>query len=172
MTTHRKFYLLTLVSMFIFALTSCNTSRRGTVTRTPDNIGAIHVDHGNKNRNKVVDEALTWVGTPYKYAGVDKGVGVDCSGMVMQVYLDATGRKIPRNSAKQAEFCKKLKSDEVNMGDLVFFATGKDHDKVSHVGIIVDNEHFVHASPSKGVVVSQLYTPYYQKAFKMFGRIP
>ena len=78
--------------------------------------------------------------------------------------------KIPRNSAKQAEFCYKLDTNKVETGDLVFFATGKDPKKVSHVGIVVDDNRFVHASSSKGVVVSQLTQPYYQQRLLMFGQ--
>ena len=79
---------------------------------------------------------------------------------------------MPRNSAKQAEFCKSLDPDEVEIGDLVFFATGKDPDRISHVGIMIDEVNFVHASTKKGVVVSRIDTPYYIRTFKMFGRVP
>ena len=78
----------------------------------------------------------------------------------------------PRNSAKQAEFCIKVKEKDARIGDLVFFATGKDPEKVSHVGILVDDNRFIHASTSKGVVVSRLHTPYYISRLKMYGRVP
>jgi len=120
----------------------------------------------------IIEEACTWLGTPYKYAGVEKGKGTDCSGMVMKVYETITGEKIPRNSAKQAEYCTPLNASDVGAGDLVFFATGKDPERVSHVGIVIDNENFIHASASKGVVISQITAPYYRKTFRMFGRVP
>lgn len=120
----------------------------------------------------IAEEAYNWLGTPYAYAKSEKGKGTDCSGMVMKIYEEVGGCKIPRNSSKQAEFCHKLKNKEVGVGDLVFFATGKDTDKVSHVGIMVGDEDFIHASSSKGVVKSKINTPYYQRTFKMFGRIP
>ncbi len=81
------------------------------------------------------------------------------------VYEKAVGEKIPRNSAKQAEFCKEIDASDVNAGDLVFFATGKDPDRISHVGIIIDNENFIHASLSKGVVVSKFTNAYYQRSY-------
>ncbi len=120
---------------------------------------------------KVADEAMTWLGTPYAYAKSEKGVGTDCSGMVLKVYLDVTGTKLPRNSAQQADFCKNLDRDEVEIGDLVFFATGKDLNRVSHVGIMLDAESFIHASTSKGVVISKINTPYYTSRFIKFGRV-
>ncbi len=126
----------------------------------------------SKKQRLIVEEAFTWMGTPYLYAGVEKGKGVDCSGMVLRVYEDVCGVKLPRNSAKQAEFCKKIKAKDVKTGDLVFFATGKDKDRISHVGIMLNSEDFIHASSSKGVVISKVTTPYYVRTFKQYGRVP
>ncbi|MCM1369476.1 MAG: C40 family peptidase [Candidatus Amulumruptor caecigallinarius] len=135
-------------------------------------VESIHVGKANKRQKQIVEEAYTWLGTPYIYAGAEKGKGTDCSGMVMEVYQKVTGAKIPRNSAKQAEYCESIDEENVSTGDLVFFATGKDKDRISHVGIIVDSNSFIHASSSKGVVVSDLKNPYYIRTFKMFGRVP
>jgi len=121
---------------------------------------------------RIVEEALSWRGTPYRYGGCHKGKGTDCSGMVMCVYDVAASVKLPRNSRKQADFCKKVAKGSVRPGDLVFFATGKDPAVISHVGIMIDDMRFVHASTKKGVIVSEINTPYYQRTFKMFGRVP
>ncbi|MDE6291970.1 MAG: C40 family peptidase, partial [Muribaculaceae bacterium] len=102
----------------------------------------------------------------------EKGKACDCSGMVMCVYEKVTGIKLPRNSAQQQDFCRKLKEKDVRIGDLCFFATGKDPDKTSHVGIMIDESNFIHASTSKGVVVSDITQPYYIRTFKGFGRVP
>ncbi|MDE7496460.1 MAG: C40 family peptidase [Muribaculaceae bacterium] len=133
-----------------------------------------HKNHHSlgKYQEDIVEEAMSWLGTPYKYAGQEKGRGTDCSGLVMKVYEDVAGWKLPRNSAKQAEFCDRLKEEDVEPGDLVFFATGKDPDKVSHVGIMLDEENFIHASTSKGVVISKVTSNYYIRTFMMYGRIP
>lgn len=162
-----------LAAIWTATLTSCHSSKKaGSDAGAPVTIGTIHVGKGDKLGRKVAEEALTWVGTPYKPAGCDKKGGTDCSGMVMRVYEDVTGSKIPRNSAKQAEFCYKLDTNKIETGDLVFFATGKDPNKISHVGILIDDNRFVHASSSKGVVVSELSQPYYRQRLLMFGRVP
>lgn len=155
-------------------VTSCHTHSKGGIHSNPGDPHDeyIHIKNGTKNERRLIEEARTWIGTPYKYGGAEKGIAADCSGMVMCVYLESTGIKIPRNSAKQAEFCTKLDSEDVRMGDLVFFATGKDPAKVSHVGIVIDAETFIHASSSKGVVESKLNSPYFQRTFLMFGRVP
>lgn len=168
----RRYMICCICLLALFSLSSCKTSQKTSSSAGSPHVENIHVGRGNKMQKKVIEEAYSWIGTPYKYGGVEKGEGVDCSGMVMMVYESVAGEKLPRNSAKQAEFCNEISAEEVDMGDLVFFATGKDPDKVSHVGIVIDNDSFIHASSSKGVVVSQLSSAYYQRTFRMFGRIP
>lgn len=162
--------------MLIMVLTSVSCKSNKKVTETgkslPSQTSIIHVGKPDKTGRRIISEAMTWLGTPYAYAGSEKGEGTDCSGMVMKVYEDVTGCKLPRNSAKQAEFCLKLEPKDVEVGDLVFFATGKDPHKISHVGIVIDDRTFIHASTSKGVVISEIYTPYYKRTFRMFGRVP
>ncbi|MDE6447877.1 MAG: C40 family peptidase [Muribaculaceae bacterium] len=126
----------------------------------------------SKERRQLIEEAQSWIGTPYKYAESTKHRGSDCSGMVVSVYLDALGIKLPRNSAQQAEFCRPVQLRQVLPGDLVFFATGKDQSKISHVGIMLDYENFIHVSTSKGVVISKITTPYYTSRFMGFGKVP
>lgn len=120
---------------------------------------------------KILDEAREWLGTPYSYGRQDRGVATDCSGLVMQVFDIAIGCKLPRNSAKQAEFCETISHKKVKPGDLVFFATGKDG-TVSHVGIMINQMQFIHASSSKGVVISSMEQNYYRQRFKKYGRVP
>lgn len=124
----------------------------------------------NNIGKRIAEEAKKWVGTPYGYGRSDKGVATDCSGLVVIVYRDIADIKLPRNSAQQAEYCKDLKEKEILPGDLVFFATGKDTKKVSHVGVMLDSEKFVHASTSKGVIISEMTTPYYRRTFIKYGR--
>ncbi|MCH5240532.1 MAG: C40 family peptidase [Muribaculaceae bacterium] len=121
---------------------------------------------------RIVDEAKTWIGTPYGYGCSEKGRATDCSGMVVVIYRDVAGIKLPRVSTEQAEFCDKINENEIKAGDLVFFATGTDKKRVSHVGIMIDKEKFVHASGSKGVILSEMTTPYYRRTFIKFGRVP
>lgn len=122
--------------------------------------------------DKIAEESLTWIGTPYGYGRSEKGIATDCSGLVLVVYDLIAEIKLPRNSAQQADFCDDLKEKEIKPGDLVFFATGKDQKKVSHVGVMIDSEKFVHASSSKGVILSEMSTPYYRRKFIKYGRVP
>ena len=166
---HIRILLLTALAT-VLLLSSCHTGRKATVTERQEEYTDI-ITHVTKHRKEIIREARTWLGTPYKYGEEKKGICTDCSGMVMQVFL-AFDYRIPRNSAKQAEYCRRIKESEIAPGDLVFFATGKDPEKVSHVGIIVDEESFIHASSSKGVVISKLTNPWYAKRLLMYGRLP
>lgn len=160
------------VLLCVCAFTSCHTSRQNVSRHEYPHFEDIRSGKTGKKQKKIVEEAYSWIGTPYKYAASEKGKATDCSGLVMKVFENATGLKLPRNSAKQAEFCDEIKAEEVDIGDLVFFATGKDSNRISHVGIVVDNESFIHASSSKGVVVSKFANNYYRRTFIKFGRVP
>lgn len=159
-----------LSAVLIFSLSACHSSKSGSKGKRNAQIETVHTGKATRSQQKIVKEAMTWLGTPYQYGASEKGSGSDCSGMVGKVYEKTTGIKLPRNSAKQAEFCKELKGKDVKVGDLVFFATGKDPNKISHVGIMINDKEFIHASTKKGVVVSDITTPYYQRTFIMFGR--
>lgn len=119
---------------------------------------------------KIIEEAFEWLETPYALGRQDKGVATDCSGLVMVVFEKQIGCKLPRNSAKQAEFCEEIKASKIKPGDLVFFITNNGN-KINHVGIMIDETKFIHAS-SKGVVVSSMETNYYKTHFQKYGRVP
>lgn len=169
----RQFFCqATLLSAILVGAGGCRSSHKTAVSPSVAYEETVRPGKLEGVEGKIVEEAMTWIGTPYKYAGTEKGKGTDCSGMVLRVYETAAGIKLPRNSRKQAEYCKKLKKDKVKAGDLVFFATGKDRKAISHVGIMLDDARFIHASTKKGVIVSEVTTPYYERTFIMYGRVP
>lgn len=107
-----------------------------------------------------------WIGIPYKYGGTNKS-GVDCSGFVGTLYREVYKRNLPRTTSDQRKASIKVSKNSLREGDLVFFSiSGKD----SHVGVFLANNHFVHASTSKGVIISSLTNSYYQKVFAAGGR--
>ncbi|MCX8020483.1 MAG: C40 family peptidase [Chitinophagaceae bacterium] len=114
---------------------------------------------------EAVDE---WYGVRYRKGGVSKK-GVDCSGFTMSVYQYAYGVALPRVSRDQYRFCRKISLTELQEGDLLFFnTTGRG---VSHVGIYLGNNRFIHASVSRGVMVNNIFENYYIKRFIAAGRV-
>lgn len=108
-----------------------------------------------------------WYGTRYRMGGTTK-TGIDCSAFVQAVYLSAFAMSIPRTAFEQFRITNRISAVEMKEGDLVFFNTTGG---VSHVGIYLTNNKFVHASSSKGVTISDLFDPYYLKRFLGVGRI-
>lgn len=108
-----------------------------------------------------------FMGTPYVYGGNDRS-GIDCSGLVQQVYR-SIGIEIPRTAGAQAEAATPVPPGDLDFGDLLFFDTSGDG-SISHVGIYIGNGFFVHASSSRGVVRESLAHPYYSTRILGAGR--
>lgn len=118
----------------------------------------------NLNLFKVIDE---WYGVRYRYGGESKS-GIDCSAL-MQIFFTALyGVALPRTAREQFGFSRRLSRTELREGDLVFFNTTGG---VSHVGMYLANNKFVHAASSEGVTISDLYDDYYARRFIGAGRI-
>jgi cell wall-associated NlpC family hydrolase len=101
--------------------------------------------------------ALDLRGVPYRNGGSDPN-GFDCSGLVQWVFA-RNGRALPRETREQFHVGREIDRDDVQAGDLLFFDTGTN--SVSHVGIALDAESFVHAPRSNGVVRVERYTSNY-----------
>ncbi len=109
-----------------------------------------------------------WEGTPHRMGGNTKR-GVDCSGFVIQVFLQVYGINFRGRRAEDLfGETRMLKKNELQEGDLVFFKIrGR---RIDHVGIYLQDGDFVHVSSSRGVMVSNLQNPYYQKRYFRGGR--
>ena len=136
-----------------------------------DEWARLDIKLGRNDNKKLYKELKRWLGTPYAYAEHTCGEGTDCSGMVMEVYLTVYGIKVHRNSAKMLEQnCSIIDLDDLREGDLVFFCTNGD-ERVSHVGIYLKDNKFVHASSSRGVAVDDLRQNYYATHFHAAARV-
>jgi len=121
----------------------------------------------------IVKYAKTFDGTRYKYGGTTKK-GMDCSGLIYTSFKEHN-IDLPRTTATLQSTGSWIDLKEVNVGDLLFFATKKNNRKVNHVGIITTvrtgNVEFIHASTSKGVMVSSLAERYWYFAFVQARRV-
>ena len=119
-------------------------------------------------RGPIAQLALSMVGVRYRYGGADPTSGFDCSGLVYYTYT-SNGHAVPRTSREQFSAARGIPLAQAVEGDLVFFNTNGRG--VSHVGVYLGNNKFIHASVSRGVMVSGLFEPYYIKRYIGAGRI-
>ena len=157
-----------LILSLLLLLASCGSQKRVVRGSGGSSQSYERVDPATLTRSsrRLLDEAYSWMGAPYRYGGKSRG-GTDCSGFMMEVYRTSLGISLPRNSAKQSEFCRRIPREKMVPGDLVFFGRRG----VSHVGMYVGDGRMIHASSSQGVIVSSLDETYYVKNFRHCGRV-
>jgi len=110
----------------------------------------------------------SYLGTPYD-GNSDYEEGLDCSRFTGEVYDRYNGTELPRTAREQYSVGRKVKKNSLRYGDLVFFRT--DGRKISHVGIYIGFNEFVHASYSSGVIISRIDEKYWKKRFAGARRI-
>lgn len=109
-----------------------------------------------------------WYGTPYRYGGNTRS-GVDCSGFVVQLYTKVFNSMLPRTAAQQFDASKKIKkAKKLEEGDLVFFNDNRG--KISHVGVYLMNNFFVHSGTGSGVIIGNLEDDYWREHFVAGGK--
>ena len=163
---------------------SCGSSKKvsagkksgsGTVSRA-ENLRKLDSKFDGKvprTINDILKDAEKYLGTPYKFGG-NTSSGFDCSGFTVKVF-EENSYNLPRRSSDQAEAGKNIDITDVKPGDLLFFATAGGS-RVSHVGIVHDigpdgEVKFIHASTSKGVIISSLNEKYWNKAYLRAQRV-
>ncbi|AZI21881.1 NlpC/P60 family protein [Chryseobacterium taklimakanense] len=125
-----------------------------------------------KKMDDMLAEAESYLGTPYRYGGTTRS-GIDCSAFVLSVFGATMGMHLPRVAAAQAQEGERVAREDMRKGDLVFFSNGG---RISHVGIVHDVDEngsvrFIHASTSRGVMISPLTDSYWGPKFRFAKRI-
>ena len=111
--------------------------------------------------NSVQETAQQYLGVPYRFGGATPQ-GFDCSGFVMYVF-QKHGVKLPRTADVQYTVGRIIDKKTLQPGDVVFFTT---YEKgASHEGIYLGQERFVHASSSRGVMISSLSESYWKTRY-------
>ena len=125
-----------------------------------------------KPRDGVVYYAKGYMGTPYVYGGNTKG-GIDCSGLIHNAFRQQ-GVRVPRTVHELRKKGKRISVDRAKKGDIIFFRTSRKR-KLTHAGIVVGTKggipQFIHASTSKGVMVSSLGNSYWKKTYAQTRRL-
>lgn len=166
--------------LLLLLCVSCGTRKPASVSLPPDFKGPKELARLYGVRITPADniflynEGARWLGTPHRMGGSSKR-GSDCSGFVTAVYRNVYGKRLARSAAEMLKRdCRRIGRAQLKEGDLVFFHTsgrGGRRKKPNHVGIYLKNGRFIHTSSSRGVVVSSLSEPYYQRAWITGGRV-
>lgn len=113
---------------------------------------------GTATAAKIIATAKKYIGVPYVWGGSSPS-GFDCSGFVQYVFK-AHGITLPRTAKQQWKVGTSVSKANLRPGDLVYFANTYTSG-ISHLGIYVGNNQFIHASSSQGVVISSLSNSYW-----------
>lgn len=171
----RPFLIVVLIS--VFAISSCKSRKIVTDSskvRKTNFSGSLMdkyatvlgISKKRLNNEKLYRFIDSWMGVPHRNGGMDKR-GIDCSGFTSILQREIYDQSLPRVASQMASQVKRKYEDDLKEGDLVFFDfEGK---KFSHVGVYLQNNKFVHASTSKGVIISDLKDPWYYKSFSRAG---
>jgi probable lipoprotein NlpC len=175
----KKYAHYILTAFFSLAiLSSCHTRRvamkgePGEVVKPQGSIAEkyseiLQVDKDAIQNGRLYEFIDQWMGTPYKFGGLDKG-GIDCSGLAFMLEQQVYGITLPRATSGQITVIKREYEEDLKEGDLVFFDF--DGRKFSHVGIYLQNGYIVHASSTKGVIIVPLHGAIY-KYFSRCGSV-
>jgi hypothetical protein len=123
-------------------------------------------------REKLLENILLWLGTPYRMAGSSKK-GIDCSNFVARVLEETLHINFPANAQTQTHYVKPIKNfEDLTFGDLIFFSgRNRKSQRIGHVGIYLGNGIFAHSSTSKGVIITHISEGYYTERFRFGGRV-
>lgn len=108
-----------------------------------------------------------WRGVRYQVGGLSRR-GIDCSGFMYVTFKTKLGIVLPRSTELQADSGTGVSRSELRTGDLVFFKTGM---FVRHVGVYLERGRFLHASTSRGVMISELDDAYWKSHYWKARRI-
>ncbi len=137
--------------------------------QSPNGNQASHSRLGSEEevRSALFAQYDEWQGVPYRPGGQSKR-GVDCSGFVQLTFRERFGLQLPRDTRGQSTLGAPISNRGLQPGDLLFFKTGR---RSQHVGIFIQDGQFLHASTSKGVIISDMENPYWQQTYWQSRRL-
>ncbi|MBL0329005.1 MAG: C40 family peptidase [Bacteroidetes bacterium] len=172
-------YALPLLLLFAVSIGACRSGKDATSSHTSSSstkskkitekyATLLNVSEGKIENIKLYSFIDEWYGVPYKYGGKNKN-GIDCSNFTATLYSTIYGKSISGSSASIFDQCKVISKSNLEEGDLVFFKI--DGNKISHIGVYLQNNKFVHATTKKGVMIDDLDEDYYKKYYYKAGRL-
>ncbi len=175
--THTYFqnHLFIFLSLFFFIHVSCKTSKNLTKENNSKSkkIEEKYAEILKVDKEKITNAKLyqlidAWNGRPYKYGGNSKK-GIDCSNFAAIIYSEIYNKTLNGSSVAIFNQCEEISKNNLTQGDLIFFKI--ESTSISHVGVYLINNKFVHVTTKKGIMIDDLEDDYYKKYFYKAGRI-
>jgi len=156
--------LILLVMAFVLGGCASNQNLR----TEPTDTRPIPVEAGaaSDKTDKLWQIYERYVGVPYEYGGTS-AEGFDCSGFITTAFREGLDQQLPRTTSQMLRHGTVVAPSEIKPGDLVFFRIGG---KEQHAGIYMGGNHFMHASTSIGVTLSELDGYYWKDRFTQARR--
>lgn len=123
----------------------------------------VNSTNSSSKMDKAIELLKAQVGKKYVWGATGPNT-FDCSGLVQYIYKNALGKNLPRVSADQSKYGQAVDKKDLQVGDLVFFDT-MNKGRVSHVGMYIGNNEFIHAANSKSGVKKSSLSGYYEKKY-------
>lgn len=175
-------FLFITILLFTFLDGNCQTDKDLSLKRVMNAAGTLEDSLGLSNYffEKGINASqlslpilhytvIDWLGTPYRYGNATE-LSTDCSGFVTNILKLVYDKNIQRGSSRDLyKLCQPIKKNDLQEGDLVFFKISKG--RISHVGLYLNNNKFVHAATKGGVIISDLNEPYYLRTYYGAGRL-
>lgn len=166
----RKLLLLLLISI---SFGSCKSSKSVSQNRKAITKSTRAETKPLTKTENIINYAKQFKGVRYKWGGTTKS-GMDCSGLVYESFR-AHYIYLPRITRDMAKKGIKIPLKSVQKGDLLFFKTKNKRNSINHVGLVIKEKNgdleFIHSTTSKGVIISSIKEPYWNKAFIAARRI-
>lgn len=148
----------------LLGLGACRSSKNQSSTKIIEN-----------QAEGILKKAKKQIGTRYKSGGDSPSEGFDCSGFTRYCF-ESEGIKLPATASQQVQVGIKVNPENAQKADLIFFKGGDKKSKsTGHVGIVIGGKgndlEFIHASTSKGIMVSKLSEKYFKERFVGIRRV-
>ncbi len=165
-----KQFILILLTGFL--VIQCGLSRRAATPISSSSSDsnppkAFSVSKFDEMEVSLMQAYRDWKGTPYRIGGRSAN-GVDCSSFVSIIFDEYFGRNLPASTRRLLNRGEGVRRHSIRSGDLVFFKTGR---RTLHVGILVEEGEFLHASTSQGVTLSSIFDEYWANRYLGARRI-